>query len=141
MFSRRTRYPNLLPGGSTFLRMCALILVTIITMAGIVHAETSEWMGVFRDSDGVKIRVDLSIGEDDSYSLAYGVPRSCRMELEKLIEHEDEIELKVEDTSGGFCDDRFEADLTISKNSATAWVAVIEKRSIDFKETYQLLKE
>jgi hypothetical protein len=103
--------------------------------------EVSEWLGVFRDTKAGIIKIDLSIGEDNLYSMHYGVPRSCRMDLEELMETKKEILLKVKETSGGFCDDIYQADITISKDSMSAWTATIEKIDIDFTESYQLLKK
>ncbi len=123
-----------------FLLSTFFVFVLTIPTYNCQADEVSEWLGVFRDADTGIIKVDMSIGKDNQYSMHYGVPRSCRMDLEELLETEKEILLKVKETSGGFCDDKYQADITITKDSTSAWTATIKKIDIDFTESYQLLK-
>ncbi len=142
MFNWRTREGSLNSKPRMALALSVTFLVLFAPGGQKAHAdEASEWLGVYRDPENGLIKLDLSIGADNSYSLHYGVPRSWRMELEELMETTEQILLKVKETSGGFCDDRYQADITINKDSATAWTATIEKSAIDFRESYQLLKE
>ncbi len=125
---------------ATLLLLALLIVVAVGAFQPGLAAGKMVWAGIVEDDEQGPIQAKLTV-DSGKYSLHYGVPRSCRLEGEEVSADDDKIILRFKESSGGICDDLYQGTMTIDKEASTNWKARVEKKSIDFDESFNLKKK
>lgn len=118
-----------------------ILMLTISCDAEEVQINKSTvWVGVVEDSIDSPVKAELTFSSG-RYTLHYGVPRSCRLTGEEVSADEREIILRFKESTGGFCEKLYQGRMTIDISNQNKWLALVERKPIDFAEKFSLEKE
>jgi len=117
-----------------------LLLFSVIGMRQGLASSAEVWVGVVDDPIEGQMSAEFT-NKPDKFTLHYGVPRSCRLECERILDDGKQMIFRFSESSGGFCDSLYKGTMTIDKSDQDRWSTRVEKKSTGFIEKFSLRKK